>query len=491
MLPFRPCLGSECPRLDSAHPLTPQYCRQLERLATKLELLVEPSSEREEVEIPDFYVPPCNLLWNTKKLVPKKYVDGVDGNFLPLKHINDPTLTVELIKGRMLLVPEHQLKDLFKTPLLCMNGRLLVLAGGLIRGRKKISAFTFDSAHKRATRLTRGQKVRTLDVVQKGVKTDWRRNYHSITTTGGLAHDQKVLKNLKKPNRDKHYEFKLLLYRDSGPILQAADINNIPIQPVLLISKHNIACLETVRGSARENEQHVHRKQNISLIRLVQLLKYFHAQHGLNVQLENKLLQELGELIDGYDKSSSGDGYPEEIISRANEFIMIYWASFDRASSFYFQAFLSQELQLANGFLLGDRRQEQQITVFDSTFNFDRQVFDASACNRIIPYHVCLRDTIPFSLNLRVKEDDGDGDRRVNIKLAAFIDNRSVLYLFQKDDGFVTVTVCGAHSETEALVLDLACEGDVPTLKLRGVGLALYFNGFSHHNHVKSARTAD
>lgn len=420
--------------LGSISESTLQYCQQVKLLATKLGLLVELPLGEAELEDPGFLELPCGLPWNTKKLIPRRFNNVVNTNTFNFWHIDDPTLPMEQIKGRMLLVPQLKLGNGYNNILLCINGRLLVLAAGLFKRNNKTAAFTFDLAHKRATLLTlEGEGTETLALARRTVAEDSWIKYYRVVKDGILSHNQQFLLGLTKPNEEGEYPFELLLYHEIGPLLQAVDIINIPLCQKIFNIDSNVNP-ETESSHLTAQRGCSVRDQGIYLIKLIQLLKYFHAQHGLNTQFEDKLFQDISNYIDSYDQSSSRQEQDGKIFVEIIEFISDLVSKYGNIGlGLGFKAFISREPRLIDNFLVPDPVDECSSTVFNSDFPFDQQMFDASTCHRLLPCSVPFGGTIPFSLALGVRKmEEGNESRLINLELCAFIDEARSLYIFQK-----------------------------------------------------------
>lgn len=322
------------------------FCETVRRLAIKLYLLrvLPPGAEIVESQTP--VVLPCGLPWNEDLIIPKTFDLSPDGR-QPLKLCmdNDPALPHNLIKGRVLLVPEEIVKLWTKVPLsLNMDGHLLGLEGGIYRQSQKTVAFIFNRKTQHATKLRLDGTTHELrhnsvihceplgdsDTLCHDIKyiydpnTPWQHQKRQELNKR-LRDLQKQLDNLEfwvldselwnpdpspedyiisvKQNISRLLQekselemkfketssiFALLFYRDLGLIERVANLPNIPLSQDCL-SNDDLPLPEDMDEETKGLYSQSLKVASIVLVRFLQVIKYFRvvSNQDANVALKN------------------------------------------------------------------------------------------------------------------------------------------------------------------------------------------------------------
>lgn len=456
---------------------TSEFCDKLRLLATNLDLLVIQSSEKPAV--PEVKSTLCNLLWDEKKIVPKDFELDVSKHYSKIRANNDATLREEEIEGRTLLMPDYVVNNSrLNTLLLNLNGHVFLLVGGLFEQRQEPAAFIYDQKERAVVQLiTEDQR----DQLSFHVKTEKgpHTQYGNCINEGYLQQDQRYLLGIKKLHQQKrtgYCPFKLLLYRDVGPISIVADFGSIPVHAQRL-DVHKICLPKDELFKGHHFPQLFLAEESVLLIRLLQLIKYIQARLGLSIAFETDSIKMISQSIDIYDNSLSQRDFFETILLEGIAFITnpMFPSSFE--------ALVCREPEIAKLFLRPDPKAASS-SLFDSFFGFDEQTFDNSIKDLLLPYKVS-HGHIPATLRLRIGANEF-----INLAIFAFIDSNGVLYLFEESATHATVVIHGCYGVETVVLESNLNRGDMPALTLSGSGLAFYRKPHFQPQRTKGSHTA-
>lgn len=464
-------LGSNC--------CTDLACEKLRLVANRLDLLttksLEPAMPGNEQLAPDTL--PCELPWKVNRIILKQVDPPPGESYDPeIYYRQDPNLSGEQIKGKVLLIQEKAVGSWRSSPMfLHLNDHVFGLIGGVFENNKGTAAFLLDLSN---------QSAQTLEAEYQGEALTIQACYINLCPVyyTYLGFSQKYLCELTRQGQERgvsNFSLKALFYHDLGLVEKAAEFPNIPLRQEHL-PRNKVILPKIVNPITYRSPEIFFTIQSMSLIRIMQMIKYFKSAFAPDFYFENPAIQVISDSIDTYTTALSKEekeGFFEEILLRANDLIIS-----PPTIPSCLNALICHDEKI-RGLFLNPGPDADSLYPFGPSFDFSLETFSDSAWEQILSYDVDSQ-FFPLTLKLNIK-----GNQNAEFVPFAFIDYRnSVLYILRETGDYLAVNIYG--KEDDVVVLNMYLERDAenkPTLLTIGNGIVFYRHRPSRFASTKSA----
>lgn len=477
--------------LGSSAPFNREFSEQDGLVAENLGLLVGLPEGEAKADSGDRILP-----WNRGKLVPHLVRLPSHKRFFPSDQLPDNhALTEDEIKGRMLVIS----KDTARKWLSCreemeINGHMFTLKGGVFeRGNKKV-AFIFDSETKTAHELTpKGQGEELLFKSQ--VSEDYLYECDGLFYLKHSSFSDFKTRDMEKDSEEETVEqkrdsykkqedanqlfFETLFYQNLEVLPKAADLANFPLHCEYL--PKNEVRLAGIRGNFGNHSAVNHyTRQCIKLVRMMQLIKHFKDTQlqDHNHDFENEYVQNISDAIEKAKEGLSDEDqerFGHDILAIALKVL----TKPDVVQGYYYDALIRRDVGIKMLFV-GQDPESEVFYLFNSLFDFKTRTFSEEVWSQLFPYQVGVegREEVPLTIQLTVGADK----ILATFELFAFIDRSGVLYIFEKLDRFMAISIYGYNDRDTVRYLPLRRDSEgQPTLVLKSSGGILFYRHRPSH----------
>lgn len=445
-------------------------CEHLKLVADKLGLLEEAVSSNPERPKPAEELP-CGLPWKTNQMIMKEFDDSKEKDY-SRKYMNeDLAVSVDTMEERTLMISGKRFDTWKEKPLILhLNGRRFRLVGGIHKG-SSVFGFTFDPLTNKAYMLEpSGQEELT-------VRFCWLRASLSIYKGHCVDHDCNLerLVTLLQSLTPQHQKeildqnpFKILLYRDFGPVIKPSEFDGVPLcVDQISDDEFNIPDgIVTMHGTQPTKSRF--KEESLSLIRLVQVIKHFKTKVRPDTPLEGTIVEDISKFLDTFDKDWTEDEkdlFAKGVLLRGIELLC---NPFERQIYVpdYINALIVQDPRLKDLFLIPDSGERPPLLLYPE-FPLDRHIFPEVAREQILP-HGLIDEKVPQSLGLRI------GKEKAIFKLFAFIGEEGTLHVLEENGKYMKIETHGRKQRTQVLNLELEFDRKGNPTSLHGKGVAFY-----------------